>query len=244
LAPATEYKGQRQQIAQPKVEKYHLRAHIYQGKELPSGDSEGSSDPYCIVRIGKHSAKTKIIKETVFPIWYESLVIPCELPQGLVNAADIHVMVYDWDQLGADDFLGRFSVPISQVTEQMPENPKWYPIYAQDPSLPEGEILASFQLYVWKWRCSSDLFSIPESKVNSIPVQNITPKFKDCILEASVIGLRDIVPYDLLPVNKTSVEIDCGTPATKGKTKGSVKPSTLSPNFLEVKYFENSCSLT
>jgi len=168
LAPANEYKGQRQQIAKPSLEKYQLRAYIYQGKELPSADSEGSSDPYCIVRIGKHSAKTKTIKETVYPIWYEALAISCELPQGLVNAADIHVMVYDWDKVGSDDFLGRFSVPISQITDQMPENPKWYPIFAKDPTLPEGEILASFQL-------------LPESKA-SAPMPNITPKFKDCIL--------------------------------------------------------------
>jgi hypothetical protein len=43
--------------------------------------------------------------------------------------------------------LGRFSVPISKISAKIPEVPTWYPIYAKDPKYPEGEILASFQLY-------------------------------------------------------------------------------------------------
>jgi Ca2+-dependent lipid-binding protein len=147
----------RDQVVKPKLKKFQLRAHIYQGRELPAADDNGVSDPFCVVRVGKYSLKTKIIKKTVYPLWYETLQIPCELPENLVNAPDINVSyvlyriislysVYDWDQVGDNDYMGRFSLPLNQVTEQMPEKPKWYPIYLKTPTITEGEILASFQL--------------------------------------------------------------------------------------------------
>jgi len=35
----------RKMIEKPQLKKYQLRAHIYQGRDLPSGDSDGASDP-------------------------------------------------------------------------------------------------------------------------------------------------------------------------------------------------------
>lgn len=221
LAPSSNF-GARQPIAKPQFTKYVVRAHIYQGRELPSGDKEGSSDPYCVVRVGKSSQKTSTIKETIYPVWYETLNIPTSLPENLQFASDVHVMVYDWDRMDSDDFLGRFSVPLSAISEKFEENPKWYPIYAKDPSITEGEILASFQL-------------IPESKIQQYPLVPIKPKARDCVVEMSVVGIRDLLPYDVLPISKPFIEFDCGSGA-KVKTNGSSTPSSSSPHYLEVLY--------
>jgi Ca2+-dependent lipid-binding protein len=94
--------------------------------------------------LGKSSGKTKTLKETIFPIWYESVTFNVELPEGY--NPEVHVSVWDWDRFDSDDFLGRFSVPTGSVTDKLPDEPTWYPLCAKDSSNPEGEILASFQL--------------------------------------------------------------------------------------------------
>eukprot|EP00027_Filamoeba_sp_ATCC50430_P012373 CAMPEP_0168566368 /NCGR_PEP_ID=MMETSP0413-20121227/14383_1 /TAXON_ID=136452 /ORGANISM="Filamoeba nolandi, Strain NC-AS-23-1" /LENGTH=1321 /DNA_ID=CAMNT_0008598385 /DNA_START=51 /DNA_END=4013 /DNA_ORIENTATION=- len=212
--------GSRPTLEKPQLKKYQLRAHLYQGRDLPSGDDNAASDPYCTIRMGKWSGKTKVIKSSCFPLWYETITFEVELPHNLAIASDVNIMTWDWDQIGGDDFLGRFSVKAQSLTAAFPELPTWYPIYQVDPSMPEGEILASFQL-------------IPIEDVSKYPAQNITPKFRDCTLEISVVGLRDILPVQLLPVSNTYIEFDCGRDQ-KVKTKTSSKPKGSSPNFLEV----------
>lgn len=77
---------------------------------------------------------------------------------------------------------------------------------------------------------------IPEEKASSVATVNITPKSRDCTLQCSVIGLRELVPYDLLPINKPYVTIDAGL-GTVITTKGSNHPKATNPNFLEVIFF-------
>ena len=82
-------------------------------------------------------------------MWYETVSFSVELPEPLQYPPDIQVSVYDWDKLDADDFLGRFSVSLKNVNEKMPSLPSWHSLYAKDPTITEGAILASFQLYVF-----------------------------------------------------------------------------------------------
>lgn len=136
--------GNRTEIKAPNFKKFQLRAHIYQGRDLPSGDDSGSSDPYVVVSMGTASIKSQVKDQTCFPVWNETLISEVELPDQY--ASDVHVLVYDYDKLTKDDFLGRFSVSRSEITDQFPPTPKWYPIFQSNPQYTEGEILASFQL--------------------------------------------------------------------------------------------------
>lgn len=61
MGPASEF-GTRTNVVKPSYKKYQLRGHIYQGRELPAGDAEGTSDPYVVVRLGKGSGKTSTKK--------------------------------------------------------------------------------------------------------------------------------------------------------------------------------------
>eukprot|EP01114_Cavostelium_apophysatum_P012665 TRINITY_DN2890_c0_g1_i2.p1 TRINITY_DN2890_c0_g1~~TRINITY_DN2890_c0_g1_i2.p1 ORF type:complete len:2032 (+),score=608.70 TRINITY_DN2890_c0_g1_i2:72-6098(+) len=211
----------RQQIERPKMKRYQLRAFLYQAKDLPAGDANGASDPYCIIRVGKSSIKTKTVKETCFPLWYESLCLDCEIPEDKSQSGDIQITVWDWDKLSADDLLGRFSVPFSSINEKFQNVPSWYPIYLKTPDRTEGAVLCSFQL-------------IPYENVDKyLAPPDITPKFKDCILEVSVVGLREMIPFRLLPMQKPFVQINCGSEA-KVTTRTSTSPKSSSPNYLEV----------
>lgn len=61
----------------------------------------------------------------------------------------------------------------------------------------------------------------------------ITPKFKDCTIEISAIGLRELLPYRLLPIVNPFVSFDVGG-GERRKTKTCKIPSGSNPNHLEV----------
>jgi len=52
-------------------------------------------------------------------------------------------------------------------------------------------------------------------------------------LEVSIIGLRELLPYLLIPIQKPFVEFNCGG-TDKIITQISTSPTSSSPNFLEV----------
>ena len=72
---------------------YKLLAHIYQGRNLPAADKTGMSDAYATVRLAGQSAKTKIVKETLNPLFYETLELDVSLPDriNMSYAPDVQV---------------------------------------------------------------------------------------------------------------------------------------------------------
>lgn len=75
-------------------QKFQLRAHIYQCRNLPAADANGLSDPYLKVKIAGNMVKTEVIQETLNPTWYTTLTTECTLPTPLEFAPDIWVQVY------------------------------------------------------------------------------------------------------------------------------------------------------
>ncbi|KAH0786560.1 C2 domain containing protein [Histomonas meleagridis] len=92
--------------------------HIYivRGSNLPAGDINGKSDPYCIIEArcgGKdiRIAKTKIIKKTLNPVWDQELKIPYAVNTTFLKY--INIKVYDYDMIGSDDYLGNVKLDFS-----------------------------------------------------------------------------------------------------------------------------------
>eukprot|EP01156_Anaeramoeba_ignava_P017863 Anaeramoba_ignava/a90184_286.p1 GENE.a90184_286~~a90184_286.p1 ORF type:complete len:1304 (+),score=348.32 a90184_286:131-4042(+) len=232
IAPANEMlQVGRQKLAKPAMRMYELRVYLFQGKDLPPADKTGFSDPYCIVRLGRTSCKSKRVEETLFPTWYETLVLKTELPDPLTLAPDVVVMCYDWDQVGSDDFLGRFSVTTHEISKRFPPAPKWYKLFVDDPEITYGEVLASFQL-------------VPLDEVKQFPKpESIEPEFKNCMLQISAVGLRSMLPFRMSKVKNPMVEFDCSQGTVKSKkdrkkfifsTEHSSNPSGANPNHLQV----------
>eukprot|EP01111_Echinosteliopsis_oligospora_P014654 TRINITY_DN5561_c0_g1_i1.p1 TRINITY_DN5561_c0_g1~~TRINITY_DN5561_c0_g1_i1.p1 ORF type:complete len:1451 (+),score=491.58 TRINITY_DN5561_c0_g1_i1:45-4355(+) len=69
----------------------------------------GKSDPYCVVKVGKHEHKTKVVKNTCEPVWDVEYTIPIIS----VKSEILEVTVFDHDLIGRDDFLGYVSFPVS-----------------------------------------------------------------------------------------------------------------------------------
>ncbi|KAJ3432654.1 c2 calcium-dependent membrane targeting [Anaeramoeba flamelloides] len=192
----------RSKLIKPRQTKYELRAHIFQGKQLPPADKNGLSDPYCRVRIGRYNAKTQIIQETLNPNWFETVVIPVELPDPINLAPNISVMCYDWDKVSSDDLLGRFDVNTTSLSSTFPSAPVWYDLYMDDPEITYGKILASFQL-------------IPYHERKNFPIPSLIPDYKTCVIELSAVGLRDLLPYQMRKIQKPFIEMGISSPPEK-----------------------------
>ncbi|KAJ3431796.1 c2 calcium-dependent membrane targeting [Anaeramoeba flamelloides] len=204
----------RKEMIELKLSKYQLRMHLYQGRNLPAADNNGLSDPYCMLRVGKFSAKSSRRDETLNPNFLETVLLDVDLPQPLSYSPNINVMVYDWDRVGSDDFLGRFDVDIEKIGHRMPAVPKWYKLYTDVPDNTFGEILASFQL-------------IRARKVKNTPLPDLTPEHKECIIEISSVGLRNLLPYRMQKIKNPYIEFDLGyDPKSEKKKKRRKRAKT------------------
>ncbi|KAA6415895.1 MAG: putative transmembrane [Lasallia pustulata] len=95
-----------------------LRVDVLDAADLPSGDRNGYSDPYCkFVLNGKEVYKTKIQKKTLHPAWNEFF----EVPISSRTAADFRVRVMDWDLGDKDDLLGGAVINLTTLEPMVPQ---------------------------------------------------------------------------------------------------------------------------
>ena len=59
---------------------YMLTVQVYQAKDLPAADAQGSSDPFAVVRCGRAQAKTHVCHATTSPGWFKEMIMQVELP--------------------------------------------------------------------------------------------------------------------------------------------------------------------
>lgn len=199
-----------------KRNQYELRAHIYQCRGLPDADFIGGGiDPYLKVNYNGKMERTAHVTHNNDPLIYTSLSFPgISAPQDHRFLPQINVQVWDYD-LGplGDDYIGCFFHEISEedvldaahvedgddrVYNSKIPLPKWYPLMREEPGDCEGEVLASFQLI--------------QVRPNQVlePSPPIIPEFRKCAVEILCIGVRDMVPYNFMPMQFPSLlfEID------------------------------------
>jgi len=113
-----------------------LSISITGGRGLLAADiMSNSSDPYCIIKVGKIEHKTQVVKKTLAPEWNANFTIP------VINAATaiLEVTVMDHDLIGKDDFLGYVSSPVSLFEEGQP-NSGWFKLQSYKKYKAKGEI--------------------------------------------------------------------------------------------------------
>ena len=94
----------------------------------------GTSDPYVVIKIGEERKQTATIKKNLSPVWEETFQIPIwGHPAGAV-----HVSVWDYDAMSADDTIGEVSIPISS-SNRTPLR-KWFNITGDGKTTGEIEL--------------------------------------------------------------------------------------------------------
>ncbi|KAH7545408.1 hypothetical protein FEM48_Zijuj01G0090400 [Ziziphus jujuba var. spinosa] len=114
-----------------------------EARNLPPTDSNGLSDPYVRLQLGKQKSKTKVVKKSLNPGWGEEFRFRVE---------DLHeellVSVLDEDKYFNDDFVGQLRIPVSRVLDDPDKSlgTAWYPLQPKNKKSKNkdcGEILLS-----------------------------------------------------------------------------------------------------
>jgi Ca2+-dependent lipid-binding protein len=91
-------------------EKWEINIHLMNATNLPSADSNGLSDPYCLFTIlnTKTSIKSRRIDKCLNPNWDEYFHIPI----NSLNSDILRLEIIDWDKIGKDDKLCMIDFPL------------------------------------------------------------------------------------------------------------------------------------
>ncbi|OQS02130.1 hypothetical protein THRCLA_05475 [Thraustotheca clavata] len=219
--------------------KYQVQVNIFQGRQLPALDDNGLCDPYIKVRFCGEEKKLDVKKKTRDPLWYQTIVFDADLPPEnyLQYSPQILLRAMDWDMslgVGSDaghDYMGTSFLSITADNVRTvddprpPPVPQWHGLMQQEVGDTEGSILASVVV-------------IKKDHPDMVlpPPPSIAPKMVKAYLEIIVLGLRDMKPYQFLPIQLPFVEFTLGGKAHANqemKTEKSKRPSGSNPNFLQ-----------
>ena len=213
------------------------RVHCYQARNLENADMSGLSDGYMVVRFCGRSDKTRVIEDAIDPKWYQSLYLSVDVPIPINYAPRIYCEIYDHDDIGKDQSLGRFSVAADDIWKVFKDSndnkvddseededgldPQWYSLEDAEGNQVTGTVLVSFQLI--------------DIKQASFKRPNITPSFnRHRWLNIHTLGLRDI--QSTFGCNKPFVQFEMN--GSLYKTEKSNQPSSRNPNFCQILKFE------
>jgi hypothetical protein len=231
---------------------YELRVHLYQARGLPAADDDGTSDPYAKISVAGMKKESKVCFDTCYPRWYQTLrfqklMLPDASRVKLGLAPMMILQIFDWDEWSKHDFLGRFSVQLSQVSSNlMPRKPKWYNVQLYDTDLNAGQVLMSAQLLQLSQFNTgrSDGSDDPRLAIrNSLPpmpgskahVPPLLPKSRDCTLEFFILGCRGLTGVKFMDPKSPWVSIAMtGSGQARLETSKRNSPSAESPNYTEI----------
>jgi len=186
--------------------RFPLRCHIYQCKELPASDDNGTSDPYIKVwspfkpdSKEEKLMKTRTVEDNNNPIFYNTI-------ETYFYSADfdwsppVVLEIYDRDSgtFDSDDYIGRAVVFLSEAghavsrTEDL-ARPKWFPIklgFTEGEAV-MGQILASFTVLDPREHFRRTLDTI-----------KLAPANGEYQITINVLGMRNLESPGILPVRK------------------------------------------
>lgn len=123
-----------------------LSVRVIEARNLRAMDSNGFSDPYVKLQLGKQRFKTKVIKMNLNPTWDQ------EFSFLVGDIKDVLKLdVYDEDILQIDDFLGHLRVPLEDVlsADDLSLGTRWYQLLPKgktNKTVDCGEICVSISL--------------------------------------------------------------------------------------------------
>lgn len=159
------------------LQKCDLYVELLSAEGVRAADSNGLSDPYCILRVGNHKASSCIKERTLSPVWHETFVFA---PNDTSAAIDegrpwILFQLYDKDLVSNDDFLGQAHLPFSTLHLQ-PEQRQaiWLPLTRVERN---GRRVQEGQVHVVVWfECRSERLIHSASTIASLSYTPFKPK--------------------------------------------------------------------
>ncbi|XP_019795204.2 myoferlin isoform X3 [Tursiops truncatus] len=214
---------------------YHLRCYIYQARNLMALDKDSFSDPYAHVSFLHRSKTTEIIHSTLNPTWDQTIIfdeieIYGEPQTVLQNPPKVVIELFDNDQVGKDEFLGRsMCSPLVKLNSEMDITPKllWYPVMNGDKTC--GDVLVTAEL-ILRHKDGSNLPILPSQRAPSLYMvpQGIRPVVQLTAVEILAWGLRNMKNYQMASVTSPSLIVECGGERVESVVIKNLKKT---PNF-------------
>ncbi|XP_023082037.1 myoferlin isoform X1 [Piliocolobus tephrosceles] len=215
---------------------YHLRCYVYQARNLLALDKDSFSDPYAHVCFLHRSKTTEIIHSTLNPTWDQTIIfdeveIYGEPQTVLQNPPKVIMELFDNDQVGKDEFLGRsiFS-PLVKLNSEMDITPKllWHPVMNGDKAC--GEVLVTAEL-ILRGKDGSNLPILPPQRAPNLYMvpQGIRPVVQLTAIEILAWGLRNMKNFQMASVTSPSLVVECGGERVESVVIKNLKKT---PNFL------------
>ncbi|XP_016019674.2 myoferlin isoform X4 [Rousettus aegyptiacus] len=214
---------------------YHLRCYIYQARNLMALDKDSFSDPYAHVSFLHRSKTTEIIHSTLNPTWDQTIIfdeveIYGEPQTVLQNPPKVIIELFDNDQVGKDEFLGRsMCSPIVKLNSEMDITPKllWCPVMNGDKAC--GDVLVTAEL-ILRHKDGSNLPILPSQRAPNLYMvpQGIRPVVQLTAIEILAWGLRNMKNYQMASVTSPSLIVECGGERVESVVIKNLKKT---PNF-------------
>ncbi|PNJ89459.1 MYOF isoform 1, partial [Pongo abelii] len=214
---------------------YHLRCYVYQARNLLALDKDSFSDPYAHICFLHRSKTTEIIHSTLNPTWDQTIIfdeveIYGEPQTVLQNPPKVIMELFDNDQVGKDEFLGRsiFS-PLVKLNSEMDITPKllWHPVMNGDKAC--GDVLVTAEL-ILRGKDGSNLPILPPQRAPNLYMvpQGIRPVVQLTAIEILAWGLRNMKNFQMASITSPSLVVECGGERVESVVIKNLKKT---PNF-------------
>uniref|UniRef100_A0A8C8AJK5 C2 domain-containing protein n=1 Tax=Otus sunia TaxID=257818 RepID=A0A8C8AJK5_9STRI len=239
----------------PDFSYFQLRAHLYQARGILPVDDNGLSDPFARVVFSTHCQTTRMLEETLSPMWNELLLfdqlivdgkkeeLKTETPIVIINLFSHNKFV------STAVFLGQaFAVPQVKLVDEPYTKPalQFFDFYKGTKAA--GELIATFELIELDYSGYLEP-SVPEDVEPKEPdylgdpcagrfiiPEGIRPVLKEFRIEILFWGLRDLKRVNLFEVDQPQVIIECAGKKVESEVIMTYKAN---PNFTElVKYMD------
>ncbi|NXP46423.1 FR1L4 protein, partial [Heliornis fulica] len=233
---------------------FQLRAHLYQARGiLPAGVS-GLSDPFVRVVFSTHCQATRVLEETLSPMWnelllFDQLIIDGKKEELKTEAPIIIINLFSHNKFGSPEFLGQaFAVPQVKLVDEQYTKPmlQFFDFYRGTKAA--GELIAAFELIELDYSGylepsvpmdvepkEPDYLGDPHDGRFIIP-EGIRPALKEFRIEILFWGLRHLKRVNLFEVDQPQVIIECAGKKVESEVIVAYKEN---PNFTElVRYMD------
>ena len=202
---------------------YRIVACVYMTRYLVAGDSNGMSDPYCVININGESRSTSIKNKCVNGIWNEKLVFDtCSFAYGEKSTWPIMLVTVMDKDYTSSDMLGYSYLWLMDTNYELnyrgekPIKPKWEQLYLKKSNKAQGQILLSFYIY-------------DEEHINDYKNLIIEPETTPYNFEINALGLRSLKPLSFIKIKKPYVSFDLNSINVSSNGENLQPVSTL-PN--------------
>ncbi|XP_032560875.1 fer-1-like protein 4 [Chiroxiphia lanceolata] len=233
---------------------FQLRAHLYQARGILPADDNGLSDPFARVVFSTHCQTTRVLEETLSPMWnelllFDQLIIDGKKEELKTETPIIIINLFSRNKFGSPEFLGQtFAVPQVKLVDERYTKPalQFFDFYRGTRAA--GELIATFELIELDYSGylepsvsedvepkEPDFLGDPRAGRFIIP-EGVRPVLKEFRIEILFWGLRDLKRVNLFEVVEPQVIIECAGKKVESEVIMTYKEN---PNFTElVKYMD------